>query len=298
MEKVQGKDKKRESAKPTKKKSRRTVDKQTTKKKKKKKHVVQRRECDVDSSNDYFSELMPPEVTQCIFGWLTLEEICKSVMRVCRGFWEMTHPKQDKFWKEILLKDWAIISQKNTFLSSTLENLASIQWSIHERGWFRVGKTLWKQHKGKYDEWGIMTIRKDGSMYQGGIKKGKKDGRGKEDCLGEEYEGEFKDDQRSGRGKLTYKGSGDIYEGEFLNQKWGQGVYSWKRDGRVYNGQWQWDEMQGKGTMNYSDGGHYQGDWKAGKRHGKGTMKYADGTIYCGDWNKDYKERFNVKLLS
>jgi hypothetical protein len=62
------------------------------------------------------------------------------------------------------------------------------------------------------------------------------------------YEGEWKDDKRSGRGKLTYA-SGEVYEGEFKDGDFnGQGTKTYP-DGRRESGTWRDDKFIGAPTV-------------------------------------------------
>jgi len=77
------------------------------------------------------------------------------------------------------------------------------------------------------------------------------------------YNGDPLDDNgdRQGNGKMTYA-SGNIYEGDFVNNK--------------YNSE--------KGTYKWADGDTYEGPWKDGERHGAvGIYRKADGSVeYSG----------------
>ena len=59
-----------------------------------------------------------------------------------------------------------------------------------------------------------------------------------------------------GRGKLTDK-DGNVYEGDFHNNKW-----------------------HGEGRFWASDGSEYEGGFVCGIRHGHGVMKMADGSVF------------------
>ena len=103
---------------------------------------------------------------------------------------------------------------------------------------------------------------------------------------GDVYEGEFSDDKRNGTGKMTYT-NGDVYEGEFSDDKRnGTGEMRDKVYG-VYNGEWENDKRNGTGEMRYKVYGVYNGDWKNDKMHGIGKMKYIDGGVYNGDWKNN-----------
>ena len=68
---------------------------------------------------------------------------------------------------------------------------------------------------------------------------GKMHGRGKYTyASGDVYEGEFKDDKRNGRGKYTYA-SGDVYEGEYKDGNYnGRGKYTYASGDVRHDGEW------------------------------------------------------------
>ena len=63
---------------------------------------------------------------------------------------------------------------------------------------------------------------------------------------------------KHGYGALN-KNNGEIYEGDFVNDKFcGEGNYFWP-DGVRYEGQWQDGQKKGNGTMTYANGHSYVG---------------------------------------
>jgi hypothetical protein len=107
------------------------------------------------------------------------------------------------------------------------------------------------------------------------MKNGKKHGKGKmvyvEDAThyaGEVYEGEWKDDKRDGNGKYTWP-DGDVYVGEYKDGKRnGKGKYtvnSGSNKGDVYDGEFKDNNPNGYGEWTKSDGSVYhEGIWKDG----------------------------------
>ena len=75
-------------------------------------------------------------------------------------------------------------------------------------------------------------------------------------------------------GKITFKESGDVYEGELDEFK-----------------------MQGQGVMKYANGDVYDGWWEGGIKHGYGTMKYANGNMYIGKWMYDKRSGLGKEVL-
>lgn len=81
-----------------------------------------------------------------------------------------------------------------------------------------------------------------------------------------------------GFGKINYE-SGDLYEGDWINNmKSGFGRYQ-NKDGDIYNGQWKDDKKHNQGTMIYINGEKYEGEWRENKRHGDGTLFNTENTI-------------------
>ena len=90
-------------------------------------------------------------------------------------------------------------------------------------------------------------------------------------------------------GTITYA-SGDIYVGEWKdNKRNGQGTITYV-NGATYVGEFKDDKRNGQGTFTFADGPTYVGEWLDNKRHGQGTATYADGTVEEGIWeNGEFK---------
>lgn len=89
----------------------------------------------------------------------------------------------------------------------------------------------------------------------------------------------------SGFGKFKYS-NGDIYEGEFSDDKReGFGIYIWKT-GEKYTGESIADEFHGFGVMEYKDGTKYIGELKNGEFEGEGEKTFSDGTKKTGLFGK------------
>lgn len=92
-----------------------------------------------------------------------------------------------------------------------------------------------------------------------------------------------------GYGKLVMN-SGDVYEGNWKNnKKHGQGKYT-HSNGEWYNGNWVNGVMQGQGEFHYKNGDVYRGNFSKGKPDGYGEMSYGSGkfTTYKGNWSQGY----------
>lgn len=89
----------------------------------------------------------------------------------------------------------------------------------------------------------------------------------------------------SGFGKFKYE-NGDIYEGEFYDDKReGFGVYTWKT-GEKFIGESLGNVFSGFGVMEFRDGTKYIGDFKNGEFEGEGEKTLANGTKQTGIWEK------------
>ena len=117
---------------------------------------------------------------------------------------------------------------------------------------------------------GICTY-KDGQIYKGIWKRGKRHGKGKLNWSnGDIYLGDWKNDKPNGKGKFFFKqGFADMKKSDsYIGQ-----VKDWLRHGR---GTYTWVKQSMK----------YTGIWKNGKRHGYGEYK-EDDSIYKGQWKDD-----------
>ncbi len=89
----------------------------------------------------------------------------------------------------------------------------------------------------------------------------------------------------SGFGKFQYA-NGDVYEGEFYDDKReGFGVYKWKT-GEKFMGESMGDVFKGFGVMEFRDGTKYIGDFKDGELDGEGEKTYPNGVKKIGIFEK------------
>ena len=125
----------------------------------------------------------------------------------------------------------------------------------------------------------------DGNLYHGEWdEKGNKHGRGVQLWPnGAKYYGYWINNKVNKKGKLVHR-EGDIYEGEWVDNKAeGFGIYT-SLDGTKYEGYWVDDKQQGKGREEWPDGNIYVGDYMEGKKHGQGKFTWNDGAIYEGEF--------------
>ena len=104
------------------------------------------------------------------------------------------------------------------------------------------------------------------------------------------YEGEYNADlKKEGRGIFRFT-NGDIYEGEFKNDKFeGKGLFRFV-NGSTYQGDFKDDKREGRGIFRFANGDVYQGEFKDGKREGKGIYKFVNGSVYDGEYKADKRE--------
>ena len=113
---------------------------------------------------------------------------------------------------------------------------------------------------------------------------------------GDVYEGEWKNGKKHGYGIITYS-NGTEYEGEWKNGKMnGQGKLT-SLNGTLYQGEWENDIINGKGKLTYN-GTEYEGEWKNGKRDGQGKMTYKNGDVYEGEWKNDEQNGYGKMTYS
>ena len=120
---------------------------------------------------------------------------------------------------------------------------------------------------------------KDGQIYKGKWKKGKREGIGKLTWTnGDIYIGQWKKDKPNGKGKFYFKQGfqdkkkSDTYTGQVKNWlRHGKGIYIWVKQGMKYSGNWKNDKRHGYGEYKEGDS-IYIGNWKDDKRWGKGKI--------------------------
>jgi hypothetical protein len=135
----------------------------------------------------------------------------------------------------------------------------------------------------------------DNSVYAGEwTRSSLREGRGvlyKPD--GEVYEGQWYNDRPHGKGRLIMR-NGDVYIGEFYEGTiHGYGKYT-SLEGYSYEGGWANNAKHGSGRDVFSDGTVYEGEFFYGARNGHGVFYWNDGRRFDGIWKDDNIEGYGI----
>lgn len=143
-------------------------------------------------------------------------------------------------------------------------------------------------------DWGRPNYRfKEGEIYTGELRNGRRHGRGTFDVNGCVAVGQFEEGLLQGIGMETHA-DGAVYKGAFVDGRYnGHGLFTYPHGG-TYEGELKDGEIHGTGTRVYvtnkgTPKGDYRGQWVMGRRHGRGRRMYADGSMYLGQWKEDLK---------
>ena len=106
---------------------------------------------------------------------------------------------------------------------------------------------------------------------------------------GDVYEGEWLDDKYHGQGTYT-DANGHSWQGEWKNDKKhnGFGFIEYK-NGNTYTGKLTNGYRNGHGIMTFTTGDVYEGEWLDDKSHGQGIYIYANGNSWQGEWKNNTK---------
>lgn len=125
-------------------------------------------------------------------------------------------------------------------------------------------------------------------------------------ACGDVYTGEFCDNKRQGNGVMVYA-TKSKYEGQWVNDDRScEGIMTWNdqsgdlyREGDMcgwrYEGQWYLDKPEGHGTMQLHPTGVYKGCWLKGLRHGLGRDE-VNGEVYEGPFVRGRRHGTNGML--
>ena len=96
---------------------------------------------------------------------------------------------------------------------------------------------------------------------------------------GDLYDGEWYQDKIQGKGHYIWKNQ-DSYIGQWEgNRRHGYGTSKTSKE--TYEGYFKNDLRDGYGTCFYEEG-KYEGYWSLDKRHGQGTFTWRNGDQYIG----------------
>ena len=154
-------------------------------------------------------------------------------------------------------------------------------------GDFQVKMAFWGWMGSSYK--GNIEIRyPNGDLYVGGVHGSLFHGKGKMTWkkTGNSYEGDWVYDHQTGKGRFAWA-DGDYYEGDFVDGKRaGKGKYVWP-NGDYYEGDFADGKRTGKGKLVWPNGCYYEGDFVDGKFNGYGVRVYIDGGRYEGQFKDD-----------
>jgi hypothetical protein len=99
---------------------------------------------------------------------------------------------------------------------------------------------------------------------------------------GRTVDNHFDPENIQGYYKLTLPETNEVYEGEFIDEKFhGVGIFKYN-DGSVYEGEWHMNKRYGHGYLSSNEGWIYEGNFDDNKRHGEGMLCWPDGATYIG----------------
>ena len=218
---------------------------------------------------------------------------------------------KDKYWNnEELLKNIKskyimikVISNLNYKIklyifkyNKRIQNIMNVNLSNYK---FLSGRYIEYETNIKGKEYNGYT---DNVIYEGGIIKGKRNGKGKEfhetgDII---FEGEYLNGKRNGKGKEYYYSGKVLFEGEYSNGK--------RLKGKIYdikgNISYDLENLNGLIKRYYPNGEiEFEGEYLNGKRNGKGKEynEYGhlifEGEYLNGERNGKGKEYFGFELI-
>lgn len=126
----------------------------------------------------------------------------------------------------------------------------------------------------------------NGDTFKGMFKNGHRDGDAGEYINPRyKYIGGWRQGLMSGRGRLEWLGSNQLYEGEFVNNKFdGPGKFMFS-NGSVFEGNYVNGMRNGRGKLLMPDGSHYIGDWQNNVSVGNAVYNDVQGNSVIGYWD-------------
>ncbi|EAR99464.1 protein kinase (macronuclear) [Tetrahymena thermophila SB210] len=149
---------------------------------------------------------------------------------------------------------------------------------------------------------------KNGSRYEGEVRNGVRDGKGKYYYNnGGYYEGSWKDGKMNGQGTLYFPDGSTAYDGSWRDDQFHgygtlynnsvqphQGPFDYKNFNNLqekwlkYEGDFKSDQKEGFGTLFVSNGERYVGGFKQDKIHGQGTFYTQSNQVIKGRWANNF----------
>ena len=159
-----------------------------------------------------------------------------------------------------------------------------------EREFFR--RTPYERGYKEYTYEGSIRLKDDPAKYADATdpRRGVREGSGiLKYPSGEIYEGEWKNNRREGEGSLRTP-VGYRYNGQFQDDVIHGKGYEVLPSAAAFSGIFEDGLPQGDGHLYFtadhnSKGYRYEGEFKDGLRHGKGTIFYPDGDVFSGTWD-------------
>ncbi|CAI2378234.1 unnamed protein product [Moneuplotes crassus] len=187
-------------------------------------------------------------------------------------------------------------------------NMFDVDWAIYEGMWndncrHGQGTMRWSDESQFEGEWrkdkryyGTMVMV-TGEEYRGYWENDRFHGKGKITTPeGIIFEGEFINGFREKYGKIFYEDR-SVYTGE-LEDWTRQGIGKLEGNGDIYEGEFDDNRKNGEGKMYYKNGDYYSGSWLEDKREGNGTMFYkATKEVYEGEWNRDIRSGIGKLIM-
>jgi len=136
------------------------------------------------------------------------------------------------------------------------------------------------------DGFGVLE-QSNGLVYRGLWKQGRRHGSGSllrktEQGVMTIYEGEYQDGLKHGEGTKFYHQG--VYCGQWARDARTFGMIEFT-NGDVYMGEWRNDKFGGVGVYLYANGQRYEGEWSDGKKHGEGVFYHTTtGQVQKGVW--------------
>ena len=110
---------------------------------------------------------------------------------------------------------------------------------------------------------------------------------------GDIYVGEFKDEKINGLGTCTFQ-NGDKYVGYFKDGLFHGNGKLFINDGSIYDGDFKNGKYSGKGTYTFPDGAKYNGYFLDYQFNGLGTLTSPNGQVYEGAFKNDKYNGYGV----